>query len=281
MLQDKGRHTIPFHELDTGIVPDEEIGDSAWLSVPPLKARDALHDPDSPNSDLIIFDSALSELLDSALSLLSEREASILRLRNGLVDGQPHNLPQVAKVHGVSSERVRQIENKALSKLRYLASNPAHPVYGLRDFMELVDYLPEPRLTDPAQDTTLRIPSSQLSSRTASALSSDTPQRQSWQAYPDDTWPDTVDHAAEDDYHAYEQTARQFAKLLLHSAPYSFQRSFARNTKSPYPKSLVDTINEQLDSHLTVGHIESFWNDKLLGFVEALTDLHGDDLGSG
>jgi RNA polymerase primary sigma factor len=53
------------------------------------------------------------------LATLSEREASIIRLRFGLIDGQPHSLDEIGQVHGVTRERIRQIESKTLAKLRH------------------------------------------------------------------------------------------------------------------------------------------------------------------
>ncbi len=56
--------------------------------------------------------------LRAALATLPEREASVIRLRFGLTDGQPRTLDQVAHVYGVTRERIRQIEIKTMTKLR-------------------------------------------------------------------------------------------------------------------------------------------------------------------
>jgi RNA polymerase primary sigma factor len=61
----------------------------------------------------------LQDQLQSVLATLSEREASILRLRFGLTDGQPRTLDEIGHVHGVTRERIRQIESKTMSKLRH------------------------------------------------------------------------------------------------------------------------------------------------------------------
>ncbi len=60
----------------------------------------------------------LQDDLRSALATLSEREASVIRLRFGLTDGEPRTLDQVAHVYGVTRERIRQIEFKTMTKLR-------------------------------------------------------------------------------------------------------------------------------------------------------------------
>ena len=72
----------------------------------------------------------LRDQLNAVLDTLTEREADVLRLRFGLVDGEPHTLDQISQVFGVTRERIRQIEHKTLAKLR-------HPARGdrLRDYL--------------------------------------------------------------------------------------------------------------------------------------------------
>ena len=73
--------------------------------------------------------SLLSEKLEQALKVLSKREEKVLRLRFGLGDGCPRTLEEVGQIFNITRERVRQIEAKALKKLR-------HPV-RLRKFETL------------------------------------------------------------------------------------------------------------------------------------------------
>jgi len=61
----------------------------------------------------------LQEKIEKVLSTLKEREAEILRMRFGLNDGNPQTLEEVGNVYKVTRERVRQIEAKALRKLRH------------------------------------------------------------------------------------------------------------------------------------------------------------------
>jgi RNA polymerase primary sigma factor len=72
----------------------------------------------------------LRESMKIALAVLSERERQVLELRFGLVDGKDHTLEEVGQYFNVTSERIRQIESKALRKLR-------HPTRSrhLRDFL--------------------------------------------------------------------------------------------------------------------------------------------------
>ena len=72
----------------------------------------------------------LREAVKSALAVLSDREREVLELRFGLVDGKEHTLEEVGQIFDVTRERIRQIESKALRKLR-------HPTRSrmLRDFL--------------------------------------------------------------------------------------------------------------------------------------------------
>ena len=74
----------------------------------------------------------LTEELEEALSKLNERESMVLKLRKGLVDGREHTLEEVGSHFGVTRERIRQIENKALRKLKYHESRTRK----LRDFLD-------------------------------------------------------------------------------------------------------------------------------------------------
>ncbi len=74
----------------------------------------------------------LKEQIRGALAVLNQREREVLEMRFGLSDGQEHTLEEVGKHFGVTRERIRQIEAKALRKLRH--PNRSHP---LRDYLEL------------------------------------------------------------------------------------------------------------------------------------------------
>ena len=73
----------------------------------------------------------LKEQISEVLDTLTEREESVLRLRFGLDDGRSRTLEEVGKVFGVTRERIRQIEAKALRKLRHPSRSKQ-----LKDFME-------------------------------------------------------------------------------------------------------------------------------------------------
>jgi RNA polymerase primary sigma factor len=73
----------------------------------------------------------LGDQLRAVLATMSEREAGIIRLRFGLTDGQPHTLDQIGAVYGVTRERIRQLEAKAMAKLRHPSRSQA-----LRDYLD-------------------------------------------------------------------------------------------------------------------------------------------------
>jgi RNA polymerase primary sigma factor len=65
------------------------------------------------------------------LATLSDRDAGIIRLRFGLTDGQPHTLEEIAHIYRITRERIRQIENKTLAKLRHPSRSEP-----LRDYLD-------------------------------------------------------------------------------------------------------------------------------------------------
>ncbi len=96
--------------LDT---PVDEDGDT---SLGDLVAREAAPGPDSA-----VLDVESRQRLDELVELLDERSADVIRSRYGLTDGRQEKLADIGARHGVSAERVRQLEREALAKLRKLA----------------------------------------------------------------------------------------------------------------------------------------------------------------
>mgnify|MGYP005839014433 CR=1 FL=1 len=92
---------------------------------------DFIPDPRALDADDAAATGMLRDQIASALDQLTERERKVLDLRYGLSDGQPRTLEEVGKAFGVTRERVRQIEVKALRKLR-------HPRLGklLKDYLD-------------------------------------------------------------------------------------------------------------------------------------------------
>ncbi len=88
-------------------------------------------DPEAIQPGEAVSFTLLQEQLHSVLGTLSEREAGVVSRRFGLTDGQPKTLDEIGKVYGVTRERIRQIESKAMSKLR-------HPSWSnvLRDYLD-------------------------------------------------------------------------------------------------------------------------------------------------
>ena len=131
MLQDLGREPTPGElaaQLD--MTPEKVIEVEKYGRMPISLHTPLGDDGDSEFGDLIEDSEAiqpaeavsftlLQEELHSVLDTLSEREAGVLSMRFGLTDGQPKTLAEIGKVYGVTRERIRQIESKAMTKLRH------------------------------------------------------------------------------------------------------------------------------------------------------------------
>lgn len=105
-------------ETPIGEEDDSHLGDF-------IEDQDALAPSDAAAYEL------LKEQLEDVLDTLTDREENVLRLRFGLDDGRTRTLEEVGKVFGVTRERIRQIEAKALRKLRHPSRSKR-----LRDFLE-------------------------------------------------------------------------------------------------------------------------------------------------
>ena len=78
-----------------------------------------VEDDNTPGPVDATSNAMLSEALTEILGTLPEREADVLRMRFGMYDGRTHTLEEVGQIFGVTRERIRQIENKAIRKLRH------------------------------------------------------------------------------------------------------------------------------------------------------------------
>lgn len=142
LMQELGREPTPEEVAKVlGIEPDKALEiikisqNPASLEAPVGDEEDSrLGDFISDSSAPTLFDSASRELLkeqvEQVLGTLSDRERRVLKERFGLDDGRPKTLEEVGRMFQVTRERIRQIEAKALRKLR-------HPSRGnkLRDYL--------------------------------------------------------------------------------------------------------------------------------------------------
>ena len=94
---------------------------------------DFIEDKDSDSPDVFASKQLLKDEINNVLQLLTERESKVLQLRFGLIDGKNRTLEEVGKEFNVTRERIRQIEAKALRKLK-------HPTKSkrLKDFIDKV-----------------------------------------------------------------------------------------------------------------------------------------------
>ena len=78
-----------------------------------------VEDDNTPGPADATSNAMLAEALAEILGTLTEREADVLKMRFGMYDGRTHTLEEVGQIFGVTRERIRQIENKAIRKLRH------------------------------------------------------------------------------------------------------------------------------------------------------------------
>ena len=93
---------------------DTPVGDEEDTSIGSFVEDARTPGPADATSNALLAE-ALKEILDT----LTEREADVLRMRFGMYDGRTHTLEEVGQIFGVTRERIRQIENKAIRKLRH------------------------------------------------------------------------------------------------------------------------------------------------------------------
>ena len=116
-VQKYGREPISLH------TPLGEEGDSEF--------GDLIEDSEAIKPEESVTFTILQEQLMQVLGGLTSREADVIKARYGLTDGQPKTLDEIGKVHGVTRERIRQIESKTMSKLRHPSRSQA-----LRDYLD-------------------------------------------------------------------------------------------------------------------------------------------------
>lgn len=143
LLQDLGREPLPEEigaEMD---MPTEKVREILKIAQEPVSLETPIGEEDDSHLGDFIEDQdatspadhaayeLLKEQLESVLDTLTDREENVLRLRFGLDDGRTRTLEEVGKVFGVTRERIRQIEAKALRKLRHPSRSKQ-----LKDFLE-------------------------------------------------------------------------------------------------------------------------------------------------
>ncbi len=100
-----------------------------------LRGRVPAHLQLAANPDFIHIRSEVERKLGEMLKTLTLREERVLRLRFGLEDGQEHTLEEVGALFGVSKDRIRQIQDKALRKMRHPARTRPIRAAGLDQYL--------------------------------------------------------------------------------------------------------------------------------------------------
>ena len=143
LLQELGREPTPEEVAKEMKMPIERVAEIQKISQEPVSLETPIgEEEDSHLGDFIQDDNVpvpadaaaftlLREELLKVLSTLTDREQKVLRLRFGLDDGRTRTLEEVGKEFNVTRERIRQIEAKALRKLRHPSRSKK-----LRDFLD-------------------------------------------------------------------------------------------------------------------------------------------------
>ena len=131
LLQELGRDATAAEIAKVMKMTPDKVRDIMKIALDPVSLEtpigeeedshlgDFIEDCDSPAPEDQVSKTLLREQLDKVLHTLTPREESVLKLRFGLEDGRPRTLEEVGKVFDITRERIRQIEAKALRKLRH------------------------------------------------------------------------------------------------------------------------------------------------------------------
>ncbi len=146
LFQAFGREATPEEISDEMQIPTERVRAILKMAQNPISMQAAVGDSDdacfgdfiedksAENPSVMTGASLLKEKLEHVLGTLSERERRIVEMRFGLADGYGRTLEELGKHYKLTRERIRQIEAKALRKLRH-PTRASH----LKDFLELVE----------------------------------------------------------------------------------------------------------------------------------------------
>lgn len=131
LVQELGREPTVEEIADELGIPVEKVieanrtaADTLSLDTPVGDEEDTtigsfVEDDNTPGPADATSNTLLAEALSEIFETLTEREADVLRMRFGMYDGRTHTLEEVGQIFGVTRERIRQIENKAIRKLRH------------------------------------------------------------------------------------------------------------------------------------------------------------------
>ncbi|WP_409297636.1 RNA polymerase sigma factor RpoD [Peribacillus sp. SCS-26] len=143
LLQDLGREPSPEEIAEDMDLTPDKVREILKIAQEPVSLEtpigegddshlgDFIEDQDATSPSEHAAYELLKEQLEDVLDTLTDREENVLRLRFGLDDGRTRTLEEVGKVFGVTRERIRQIEAKALRKLRHPSRSKR-----LKDFLE-------------------------------------------------------------------------------------------------------------------------------------------------
>lgn len=266
-----GQQAIAYEELDATLNlrdnSEEESGSTHLLSI------DEYISSDRPSPENEMLRNGFRGAIETALSMLSPREAGVIALRFGLGEDDPKTFDEIGKVYGVTRERVRQIERKAMAKLRdpensvlladFLDEEPrevlSYELSGLVDGVsniKSVSHLPLPGQigTEPerVKVEVESAPQSRQESLESVSEEWDAPMRTQ-----------TSEHD--------ERTRTVYD---MHMAIMQNRNVFNNNIRDETIIGIVDQLALKSTKALDIAY---FWNDKSLEYIKMLERMHGDD----
>ncbi|PKK91266.1 MAG: RNA polymerase sigma factor RpoD [Candidatus Wallbacteria bacterium HGW-Wallbacteria-1] len=130
LFQELGREPTRDEIMKEMGISEEKLEEFLEIAQEPISLDATMGGEDSSLTDFIasetsiapeetIFEKFLKEQIETVLQMLTEKERDVIKLRFGLDDGIPRSLEEIGRIYNVTRERIRQIEDKALTKLRH------------------------------------------------------------------------------------------------------------------------------------------------------------------
>lgn len=216
--------------------------------------------------------------LDRVLDMLSEREAAVIRLRYGLDDGEPRTLSEIGDEFGVNRERIRQIESKAMARLRHPSRSS-----DLRDFLTISD---EGHHTFTGDSIEARLPQleypvpismyEQRGTRPKTHLRSDHA-LEAWQLSKDEQWDDPV--RIDRDRLLDDAAFAKIVTVLANASSWHFDRRSSTKQERQFSAALSNRLDVLSGvQRMSVAQLEHLWESFITDTYERISSELGENL---